>query len=207
MKNNPEHLTIGAFARAAGVNVETIRFYQRRGLLAEPAKPLGGIRRYGEAEVARVLFVKSAQRIGFTLDEIAQLLQLDDGTQCKEARAIAEHKLADVRKRLQDLQRIEAALAPQHGGIGAGLSGRAGHGAAIQRAPRHHQQAEREHDENRTQGFEPGQHGKPRAAHAEADEHKGRDAAERGAGCGQRAGPQGWFGVHRSSRMNAMDVR
>lgn len=103
--------TISGLAQAAGVNVETIRFYQRRGLLAEPAKPLGGIRRYGEAEVARVLFVKSAQRIGFTLDEIAQLLQLDDGTQCKEARAIAEHKLADVRKRLQDLQRIEAALA------------------------------------------------------------------------------------------------
>jgi MerR family mercuric resistance operon transcriptional regulator len=103
--------TISKLAQAAGVNVETIRFYQRRGLLTEPAKPLGGIRRYGEAEVARVLFVKAAQRIGFTLDEIAQLLQLDDGTQCKEARAIAEHKLADVRQRLQDLQRIEAALA------------------------------------------------------------------------------------------------
>jgi len=102
--------TISGLAHAAGVNVETIRFYQRRGLLAEPDKPLGGIRRYGEAEVARVLFIKGAQRIGFTLDEIAQLLQLDDGTQCKEARAIAEHKLADVRQRLSDLQRIEAAL-------------------------------------------------------------------------------------------------
>jgi len=103
--------TISGLAHAAGVNVETIRFYQRRGLLAEPDKPLGGIRRYGEAEVARVLFIKAAQRIGFTLDEIAQLLQLDDGTQCKEARAIAEHKLADVRQRLGDLQRIETALA------------------------------------------------------------------------------------------------
>ena len=103
--------TIGALAREAGVNVETIRFYQRRGLLIEPDKPLGGIRRYGEAEVARMLFIKAAQRIGFTLDEIAQLLQLDDGTRCSEARTIAEHKLADVRQRLQDLQRIEAALA------------------------------------------------------------------------------------------------
>lgn len=103
--------TISGLARAAGVNVETIRFYQRRGLLVEPAKPLGGIRRYGEADIARVLFIKAAQRIGFTLDEIAQLLQLDDGTRCSEARAIAEHKLADVRQRLQDLQRIEAALA------------------------------------------------------------------------------------------------
>jgi MerR family mercuric resistance operon transcriptional regulator len=103
--------TIGALARAAGVNVETIRFYQRRGLLAEPDKPLGGIRRYGKAEVARVLFIKAAQRIGFTLDEVAQLLQLDDGAHCSEARAIAEHKLADVRARLADLRRIEAALA------------------------------------------------------------------------------------------------
>jgi len=103
--------SISGLARAASVNVETIRFYQRRGLLNQPDKPLGGIRRYGEAEVARVLFIKAAQRIGFTLDEIAQLLQLDDGTRCAEARSIAEHKLADVRQRLGDLQRIEAALA------------------------------------------------------------------------------------------------
>lgn len=102
--------TISGLARAAGVNVETIRFYQRRGLLAEPDKPLGGIRRYGETEVARVLFIKAAQRIGFTLDEIAQLLHLDDGTQCAEARVIAEHKLDDVRARLADLQRIETTL-------------------------------------------------------------------------------------------------
>lgn len=103
--------TISGVAQAAGVNVETIRFYQRRGLLIEPAKPLGGIRRYDDAEIARVQFIKAAQRIGFTLDEIAQLLRLDDGTRCAEARAIAEHKLADVRQRLSDLQRIETALA------------------------------------------------------------------------------------------------
>jgi len=103
--------TISGIAQAAGVNVETIRFYQRRGLLVEPDKPAGGIRRYGEAEVARVQFIKAAQRLGFSLDEIAQLLQLDDGAHCAEARTIAEHKLADVRQRLQDLQRIETALA------------------------------------------------------------------------------------------------
>ncbi|MFN3545172.1 MAG: Hg(II)-responsive transcriptional regulator [Thiobacillus sp.] len=103
--------TISGVAQAAGVNVETIRFYQRRGLLPEPARPPGGIRRYGDAEVARVQFIKSAQRLGFSLDEIAQLLQLDDGAHCSDARAIAELKLADVRQRLQDLQRIEAALA------------------------------------------------------------------------------------------------
>lgn len=104
-------LTISGLARAASVNVESIRFYQRRGLLPKPAKPLGGIRRYGQSDVARMQFIKAAQRIGFSLDEIAQLLQLDDGAHCAEARAIAEHKLADVRTRLADLQRIEATLA------------------------------------------------------------------------------------------------
>jgi len=103
-------LTIGAIARQAGVNVETIRFYHRRGLLPEPQKPLGGVRRYTEGDVARVRFIKSAQRLGFTLDEIGLLLRLDDGTHCAEAREIAEHKLADVRAKLNDLRRIEAAL-------------------------------------------------------------------------------------------------
>jgi MerR family mercuric resistance operon transcriptional regulator len=103
-------LTISRLAREAGVNIETIRFYQRLGLLTEPDKPLGGIRRYEKTDVARVLFIKAAQRIGFTLDEIAQLLELDDGLHCSQARAIAENKLATVRERLADLQRIEAAL-------------------------------------------------------------------------------------------------
>ena len=104
-------LTISKLAREAGVNVETIRFYQRRGLLAEPIKPLGGIRHYEQVDLSRVLFIKAAQRIGFTLDEIAQLLNLDDGMHCSEARAIAEHKLEMVREKLADLQRIETALA------------------------------------------------------------------------------------------------
>ncbi|BBM05535.1 hypothetical protein HAALTHF_21370n [Vreelandella aquamarina] len=83
MENNLENLTIGVFAKAAGVNVETIRFYQRKGLLPEPDKPYGSIRRYGAADVTRVRFVKSAQRLGFSLDEIAELLRLDDGTHCE----------------------------------------------------------------------------------------------------------------------------
>lgn len=106
-----ERLPIGAFAAAAGVNVETVRYYQRKGLLNEPAKPYGSIRRYGEADVARVKFVKSAQRLGFTLDEVAVLLTLEDGMQCRQAQALAEHKLSDVRSKLADLRRIEAALA------------------------------------------------------------------------------------------------
>lgn len=110
MENSPEHLTIGAFAKAAGVNVETIRFYQRKGLLLEPEKPYGGIRRYGAADVARVKFVKSAQRLGFSLDEVAQLLRLEDGTHCHEAAELAGLRLADVRARLADLRRMESAL-------------------------------------------------------------------------------------------------
>ena len=110
MQNNPENLTIGAFAKAAGVNVETIRFYQRKGLLLEPDKPYGGIRRYGETDVRRVRFVKSAQRLGFSLDEVVELLRLEDGTHCDEAAVLAEHKLQDVREKLADLARMEAAL-------------------------------------------------------------------------------------------------
>jgi MerR family mercuric resistance operon transcriptional regulator len=111
MKNDVDDLTIGAFAKAAAVNVETIRFYQRKGLLAQPHKPYGGIRRYGYADVARVRFVKSAQRLGFSLEEIAELLRLEEGTQCDEARTLAERKISDVRQKISDLARIEAALA------------------------------------------------------------------------------------------------
>jgi MerR family mercuric resistance operon transcriptional regulator len=110
MQINFENLTIGVFAKAAGVNVETIRFYQRKGLLPEPDKPYGSIRRYGEADVTRVRFVKSAQRLGFSLDEIAELLRLEDGTHCEEASGLAEHKLKDVREKMADLARMEAVL-------------------------------------------------------------------------------------------------
>lgn len=105
-----ENLTIGAFASMAGVNVETIRFYQRKGLLPEPDRPYGRIRRYGEPDVARVKFVKSAQHLGFSLDEVAGLLKLEDGTHCDDARVLAEQKLKDVRGKLGDLHRIESAL-------------------------------------------------------------------------------------------------
>lgn len=97
-------------AAAAGVGVETIRFYQRKGLLPTPLRAPGTARRYGPREVERVRFVKSAQRLGFTLGEISTLLALDDGLHCDEARTMAEHKLADVRAKLDDLHRLEQAL-------------------------------------------------------------------------------------------------
>jgi MerR family mercuric resistance operon transcriptional regulator len=105
-----KNLTIGAFAKAAGLNVETIRFYQRKVLLLEQDKPYGSIRRYGEPDVSRVQFVKSAQCLGFSLNEIAELLRLEDGTRCEEASRLAQHKLGDVREKLADLSRMEATL-------------------------------------------------------------------------------------------------
>ncbi|KZC21601.1 MULTISPECIES: Hg(II)-responsive transcriptional regulator [Rhodanobacter] len=110
MEHSAESLTIGAFAKSAGVNLETIRFYQRKGLLPEPDKPYGSIRRYGGVDVARVKFIKSAQRLGFSLDEIAQLLTLEDGTHCSEAAEFASRHLVDVRARLKDLKRMETVL-------------------------------------------------------------------------------------------------
>lgn len=110
MANGVEVLTIGVLAKAAGVNVETIRFYQLKGLLPTPERPYGSIRRYGPADVERVKFVKSAQRLGFSLDEVGQLLKLEDGTHCIEAAELAALRLADVRARLADLTRMEDAL-------------------------------------------------------------------------------------------------
>ena len=108
---NAELFTIGELAKSASVNVETIRFYQRRGLLAEPERAAGKIRRYGEADAARLKFIKSAQILGFSLDEVITLLTLEDGTQCDEASKIAQQKLAEVRSKLAGLRRMEKALA------------------------------------------------------------------------------------------------
>ena len=103
------NLTIAKFAEAGEVGVETVRFYQRKGLLETPGRG-DGIRRYGDADLARVRFIKSAQRLGFSLDEVADLLKLEDGAHCTEAREQAERKLTDVRAKLADLQRIETVL-------------------------------------------------------------------------------------------------
>jgi len=104
------NMTIGALAQVAGVNLETIRFYQRKGLMPEPTRVDGAIRRYGATALARVRFIKSAQRLGFSLDEVAELLRLDDGAHCRDARELARRKLVDVRARLADLVRIESVL-------------------------------------------------------------------------------------------------
>lgn len=110
MSDKTNSLTIGGLARAAKVHIETIRYYQRRGLLPEPKRPPGGIRRYGDADIDRLTFVKTAQQLGFSLDEVSDLLRLEDGTHCQEASALAEHKLKNVRKKIDRLEQIEKVL-------------------------------------------------------------------------------------------------
>jgi MerR family mercuric resistance operon transcriptional regulator len=113
-------MTIGKLARATGVHVETIRFYQRRGLLALPRRPAGGVRRYGEDAAARLLFIKRAQEIGFTLSEVAELLRLERG--CRDAHDLAAAKLAAVERRIADLARIRKTLRELVGRCEAGES-------------------------------------------------------------------------------------
>lgn len=103
-------LTIGKVAAAAEVNVETIRFYQRRGILAEPLKKLGGLRYYDETAVERVRFVKRAQSLGFSLEEVVGLLELHAANVCAKTHDAAERKLAMVEERIRNLQEIQAAL-------------------------------------------------------------------------------------------------
>jgi MerR family transcriptional regulator, mercuric resistance operon regulatory protein len=103
-------LTIGKVARAAGVNVETVRYYQRSGLVPEPPRPAGSVRRYSEETVARLRFIKRAQELGFTLAEIRRLLALGDPQSCAQARALAAEKLSLVRARIADLDRMGAVL-------------------------------------------------------------------------------------------------
>ena len=81
-----ENFTIGQLAKTTAVNVETIRYYQRRGLLAEPVKPYKGIRRYTERDAQRVRFIKQGQKLGFSLDDLKELMSLEDEQQCLEAR-------------------------------------------------------------------------------------------------------------------------
>jgi len=103
-------MTIGRLAEAAGVHVETVRYYQRIGLVPEPTRAYGSARRYGPADAARLRFVKRAQGLGFALDEVRLLLDLAVGAHCVETRVLAERKLTLVEEKLRDLGAIQAAL-------------------------------------------------------------------------------------------------
>jgi len=101
--------TIGQLAKAAGVNIETVRFYERKGLIEQPLKPAVGYRHYTDAILQRIYFIKHSQELGFTLKEIAGLLELND-TPCNQALALAENKLTSVQKKMADLMRLEKSL-------------------------------------------------------------------------------------------------
>ncbi len=103
-------LTIGRVAKLAGVNVETIRYYQRRGLLGEPEKPFRGYRRYPAETVSQLRFIKRAQALGFTLEEISGLMGLNDACACEEVRAQAAHKVELIDQKLRDLSAMRETL-------------------------------------------------------------------------------------------------
>lgn len=106
------NLKIGKTAEMAGVNKETIRYYERRGLIPEPDKMDSGYRLYSMRHVDQIRFIKRAQELGFTLSEIKALLNLrmDEDTTCSEIKQEAEQKYRDVVKKIEDLQRIKSTL-------------------------------------------------------------------------------------------------
>ena len=105
-----EAMTIGRLAKAAGVNVETVRYYQRRGLLREPHKPLGGHRRYSAAVVRQIAFIRRAQQLGFSLEEVKSLMELAEASGCRDARGIAERKYESLGVRVAQLNAMRAEL-------------------------------------------------------------------------------------------------
>ena len=102
-------LTIAGLAAAGGVGVETIRYYQRRGLLAEPPRA-GAIRRYGREDVRRLRFIRRAQAAGFTLEAIAELLALDSSHDRPRVHALAAERLAALEAKIAELEAARAAL-------------------------------------------------------------------------------------------------
>jgi len=106
-------LTIGQLAKKAQVNVETVRYYERRGLLPEPPRKESGYRQYSENDVSRLLFIKRAQTLGFTLKEILELLNLrvDPDTTCGDVKRRAEAKIGDIEQKILALQKMKKALA------------------------------------------------------------------------------------------------
>lgn len=105
-------LTIGTVARQAGVGVETVRFYEREGMIDEPPRRTSGYRQYPPEAVARIRFVRRAKELGFTLKEIKELLLLraSPGSRCADVRQRAQAKIEDIQQRVGDLQKMEKAL-------------------------------------------------------------------------------------------------
>ena len=111
MSSKPDPgMTIGRLAERSGVHVETIRYYQRLGVVPIPQRHNASVRRYGEDAIARLQFIKRAQALGFSLDEVKQLLALSVGAHCEETRTLAERKRRVVERKIADLQAIGRSL-------------------------------------------------------------------------------------------------
>lgn len=102
-------MKIGELARAANMGVETVRYYQRQGLLRVPDRPLGGTRTYTESDMQRLHFIQRAKALGFSLKDVARLLELTEAD-CENVQAMASEKLAQVRSKLAQLRSMETAL-------------------------------------------------------------------------------------------------
>ncbi len=102
--------TIGKLAAAGGVGVETIRYYQRRGLIGTPARS-GGIRRYDDNDLRRLKFIRAAQAAGFTLDEISELLALEESDDRARVRTLARQRVAALDEKIAQMSEARAALA------------------------------------------------------------------------------------------------
>lgn len=110
-RSSPAALTISGLAAAAAVSIETVRYYQRRGLLQEPARPPGGVRRYANTDVDQLRFIKRAQAMGFTLEEIRSLLRLRTQDACHATRVLAVSKLRLIDTNIRELRQLREELA------------------------------------------------------------------------------------------------
>ena len=103
-------LSIGELAKRAGVAIDTVRYYERDGLLAPAGRLPSGYRRYGETQVQRLRFIRRAKVLGFSLEDIRTLLSLSEQSNVAEIKQVAQSKLADIEQRIAELQRIGAGL-------------------------------------------------------------------------------------------------
>lgn len=108
-----KHLTVGKLAKRAGVNVETLRYYERIGLMPPPQRRESGYRMYSDEDLTRLAFIRHAKELGFTLKEIKELLELrvDAKTNCEEVRTQTQAKICDIDQKIAHLQRIRDVLA------------------------------------------------------------------------------------------------
>lgn len=117
-------MKIGELAKLSGVHVETIRYYQSLGVMPKPRRERGSVRRYGADAVGRLRFIKHAQALGFSLDEVRHLLELSVGEHCAETQSVARQKMKLVEKKIADLHAMQQALGKLIRACGTGRPGR-----------------------------------------------------------------------------------